>query len=57
MKCKVDLLAIDSAHGHSTCVLDAIKMVKSKLPDVDLIAGNVGTFDGAFNWPAPRRCG
>jgi len=47
MKCKVDLLAIDSAHGHSTRVLDAIKLVKSKLPEVDLIAGNVGTFDGA----------
>src|ERR1700726_1822018 len=47
VKCKVDLLAIASAHGHSTRVLDAIKLVKSKLPEVDLIAGNVGTFDGA----------
>ena len=44
---KVDLLAIDSAHGHSTRVLKAIAAVKSKLPEVDLIAGNVGTFDGA----------
>ena len=34
VKCKVDLLAIDSAHGHSTRVLDAIKLVKSKLPEV-----------------------
>src|SRR5579862_4828690 len=47
VKNKVDLLAIDSAHGHSTRVIQAIKMVKSKLPEVDLIAGNVGTFDGA----------
>src|SRR6184192_621364 len=47
VKCKVDLLAIDSAHGHSTRVLDAIKTVKSKLPQVDLIAGNVATFEGA----------
>jgi IMP dehydrogenase len=47
VKVKVDLLAIDSAHGHSTRVLEAIKMVKAKLPEVDLIAGNVGTFDGA----------
>src|SRR5579871_1327710 len=46
-KAKVDLLAIDSAHGHSTRVLDAIQAVKSKLPEIDLIAGNVGTFDGA----------
>ena len=47
VKCKADLLAIDSAHGHSTRVLEAIKVVKSKLPEVDLIAGNVATFDGA----------
>jgi IMP dehydrogenase len=46
-RAKVDLLAIDSAHGHSTRVLDAIKEIKAKLPEVDLIAGNVGTFDGA----------
>src|SRR5277367_6633278 len=46
-KYKVDLLAIDSAHGHSTRVLEAIKAVKSKLPEVDLIVGNVATFDGA----------
>jgi IMP dehydrogenase len=44
---KVDVLAIDSAHGHSSRVLEAIRMIKSKLPQVDLLAGNVGTFDGA----------
>jgi IMP dehydrogenase len=47
VKAKVDVLAIDSAHGHSTRVLEAVKAVKSKLPEVDLIAGNIGTFDGA----------
>jgi len=47
VKNKVDVLAIDSAHGHSSRVLEAIKTIKAKLPDVDLIAGNVGTFDGA----------
>jgi IMP dehydrogenase len=46
-KVKVDLLAIDSAHGHSSRVLEAIKTVKSRLPEVDLIAGNVATFDAA----------
>jgi IMP dehydrogenase len=46
-KAKVDLLAIDSAHGHSTRVLEAIQAVKAKLPEVDLIAGNIATFDGA----------
>ncbi len=44
---KADLLAIDSAHGHSTRVLDAIRAIKAKLPEIDLIAGNVATFDGA----------
>ena len=47
MKENVDVLAIDSAHGHSTRVLEAVKLVKAKFPEVDLIAGNVGTFDGA----------
>lgn len=44
---KVDILAIDSAHGHSSKVLEAVKLVKSKLPEVELLAGNVATFDGA----------
>ena len=44
---KVDVLAIDSAHGHSSRVLEAVKLVKSKLPEVQLLAGNVATFDGA----------
>src|ERR1700729_3682146 len=44
---KVDVLAIDSAHGHSTLVLEAVRKVKAALPEVDLIAGNVATFDGA----------
>src|SRR5246500_1067915 len=44
---KVDVLAIDSAHGHSSKVLDSVKLVKSKLPDIELLAGNVATFDGA----------
>jgi IMP dehydrogenase len=47
VKCNVDLLAIDSSHGHQTRVLEAVKAVKSKLPEIDLIAGNVATFDGA----------
>src|SRR5499427_3639477 len=47
VKAKVDLLAIDSAHGHSTRVIEAVQQVKSKFPEVDLIAGNVGTFEGA----------
>jgi len=47
VRSKVDLVAIDSAHGHSTRVIEAIKAVKSKLPELDLIAGNVATGEGA----------
>src|SRR5579864_1558127 len=46
-RAKVDVVAIDSAHGHSTRVLEAIRAVKSKLPEIELLAGNVATFDGA----------
>ncbi len=42
-----DALAIDTAHGHTTRVMDAIKAVKQKLPDIQLLAGNVATAEGA----------
>ena len=44
---KVDVLAIDSAHGHAQRVMDAIVALKHALPDVQLIAGNVATYEGA----------
>jgi len=44
---KVDVIAVDSAHGHQEGVMAAVKAIKAKLPDVDLIAGNVATFEGA----------
>ena len=47
VRAKADVLAIDSAHGHSSRVIEAVKAIKSKLPEVDLLAGNVATFDGA----------
>src|SRR5436853_738052 len=47
VKSKADVLAIDSAHGHSSRVVEAVKAIKAKLPEVELLAGNVGTFDGA----------
>jgi IMP dehydrogenase len=46
-RAKVDVLAIDTAHGHSVRVMEAIRAVKHRLPDMQLIAGNVGTFEGA----------
>jgi IMP dehydrogenase len=44
---KVDVIAIDTAHGHSARVLAAVKAIKSKLPEVQLITGNVATYAGA----------
>jgi IMP dehydrogenase len=44
---KVDVLAIDTAHGHTTRVMDAIRTVKGKFPEIQLIAGNVATAEGA----------
>src|SRR5579875_2912837 len=44
---KVDALVLDSAHGHSQRVLDAVQQIKSKMPEVQLLAGNVGSYEGA----------
>ncbi|HXF26546.1 MAG TPA: IMP dehydrogenase, partial [Bryobacteraceae bacterium] len=44
---KVDVLVVDSAHGHSERVMQAVAAVKRALPDVELIAGNVATYEGA----------
>ncbi len=40
---KVDCIVIDSAHGHSKNVMETVKMVKAKYPDLQVIAGNVAT--------------
>jgi len=42
-----DILAIDSAHGHSTRVMEAIRKIKHRLPEMQLVAGNVATAEGA----------
>jgi|SRR6185312_36572 len=44
---KVDVIALDTAHGHTTRVMDAIRAVKSKLPEMQVLAGNVATADAA----------
>jgi len=44
---KVDVIAVDSAHGHSQRVMDAVKTIKHALPDTQVLAGNVGTYEGA----------
>ncbi len=43
----VDALVIDTAHGHTRGVIETVKKVKKAFPEVDLVAGNVGTAEGA----------
>ena len=43
----VDIIVVDSAHGHSANVLRVVRMVKDKFPDLQVIAGNVATGAGA----------
>src|SRR5690349_15795518 len=47
VKRKVDVLAIDTAHGHTARVMEAIATVRKHIDDVQLIAGNVATYEGA----------
>ena len=44
----VDVIVIDTAHGHSQGVLNTIKEVRTKFPDLQIIGGNVGTGEGAL---------
>jgi IMP dehydrogenase len=46
-RANVDVLALDTAHGHSTRVMEAIRAVKRRLPNMQLAAGNVATYEGA----------
>jgi IMP dehydrogenase len=47
VEAKVDVLAVDTAHGHTACVLATVEALLKRFPDVEVIAGNVGTHDGA----------
>ena len=47
IRARVDALSIDSAHGHSSRVLEAVREIKKRFPDTDLLAGNIATYEGA----------
>jgi IMP dehydrogenase len=47
VKAGVDLVAVDTAHGHSRSVLETVKSVKKKYPNLDVIAGNIATAEAA----------
>lgn len=46
VKAHVDVVVVDSAHGHSANVLKAVRMVKKAYPELQVIAGNVATAEG-----------
>jgi IMP dehydrogenase len=46
-KAGVDVVSIDTAHGHSKGVIDALKSVKQKFPDLEVIVGNIATAEAA----------
>jgi IMP dehydrogenase len=46
-RAKVDVLAIDTAHGHTTRVMQAVAELRRRLPEIQIVAGNVGTYEGA----------
>lgn len=48
VKVKTDVLIIDSAHGFSQSIINVVKLIKKKYPLLQLIAGNVATFEGAL---------
>jgi IMP dehydrogenase len=47
VEAKADVVVVDTAHGHSRGVRDTVEALRKRFPDVEVIAGNVGTFDGA----------
>src|SRR5450631_4383816 len=46
VRMRADVIMIDTAHGHSERVMEAVRVVRAALPDVDIVAGNVATFEG-----------
>ena len=43
VKAKVDVIVVDSAHGHSRNIIDSVKRIKAAFPDLQVIAGNIAT--------------
>ena len=47
VEAKVDVIVVDSAHGHSKNIIDTVKKIKAAYPDLQLIAGNIATGEAA----------
>ncbi len=46
IQARVDAIVVDTAHGHSSRVINAVKAIKSKYPEIQVVAGNVATAEG-----------
>lgn len=49
MDAKVDVVVVDSAHGHQVNIINTVRKVKDKYPDLQVIAGNIATAEGAMD--------
>jgi IMP dehydrogenase len=49
VRAKADVIVVDTAHGHSTRVLEAVRLIKAKMPEVELVAGNIATHEAAVD--------
>ena len=47
VEAKVDVVAVDTAHGHTKKVLETVTAIKKRFPDLEVVAGNIGTYEGA----------
>jgi IMP dehydrogenase len=47
VEAKVDVVVVDTAHGHTRGVRDAVEALRAQFPDLEIVAGNVGTYEGA----------
>ncbi len=47
VEAKVDVAVVDTAHGHTLKVLETVEAIRKRFPELEVIAGNVGTFEGA----------
>jgi len=47
VRAQADVIVVDTAHGHSERVLEAVKTIRKTLPEAEVIAGNVASFEGA----------
>jgi len=47
LKAGVDVIVVDTAHGHSQGVIDAVREIKKKFPELDVVAGNIATSEAA----------